>query len=110
MEQNNNYSSITNEILERTATFKNCVAVDFIPGDKSIIDGIELFETTLKELNPEYIDEDIQEFIKNIINNVMTNIEEAKQKVNHRMHYGINCCYTILEGFKNGKKRDLKKH
>lgn len=110
MEQNNNYSSITNEILERIKLLKNCVAADFIPGDKSIIDGIELFETTLKEFNPEYIDDDIQTFIKNIIDNAMTNIEETKQKVNHRMHYGINCCYTILAGFNKNKRRGLKKH
>lgn len=110
METENNYSSITNEILERTKILKNCVAADFIPGDKSIIDGIKLFETTVKELNPEYIDDDIQMFIENKIDRTMNHIEEIKQKVNHRMHYGINCCYTILEGYNKSKARELKKH
>ena len=38
------------------------------------------------------------------------NLEEAKQKINHRMHCGINCCYTILAGFNKNKRRGLKKH
>lgn len=110
METENNYSSITKEILESTKILKQSVSANFIPGDKSIIDGIELFETTVKKLNPEYIDDDIKMFIKNTIDRTMNSNEEIEQKVNHHMHYGINCCYTILEGYNKSKTRGLKKH
>ena len=102
------YSTITNEILEKTKSLKEYIKSNFIPGDTKIVEGIEMFEITLKELNPEYIDDDIQSIIENSINSALTNTEEMRQRGNHHIHLGINYCYSILEGYNKNAKRRLK--
>ena len=104
------YSIVTNELLERIKFLRYSVASNYIPGDKEIIRGIDLFETILKEINPEHLDKNMQIYIESIVDKEITKINDQKQSVNHNMNYGIVCCYTILEGYNKTKQRNLKKH
>ncbi len=104
------YSKVTNELLERTGYLKNSIKSSFIKGDKNILEGIEIFETILKEINPDIIDDDMQVCIENTINLLMTDINDITQTINPDINYGIKCCYMILEGYNKASLRRLKKH
>lgn len=95
------YNEVTLEILDRTKMLKQQVKKNNTIGDTSIIIGIELFEDIIKELNIESIDDENVDFIEKSVEELVTQIEEKRQCVNQYSKYGINCCYTILEGYNN---------
>jgi len=99
LEQNIEYSNITSDLLNRIGLLKNGINNSMVCGDTFIIEGIELFETVIKKLNIDTINDETVVFIEKSVDSLMTNIQERRQTISGYMQYGINCCYTVLEGY-----------
>lgn len=102
------YSSVTNELLERTERCKNSIASNFVPHDKEIIAGIKKFEIVLKEINPEYIDDNIKKIIEGRIAPLIYNENSEFKYVNYHILHGINLSLGILDGYIQGVKKRTK--
>ena len=105
-----NYSSITNELLERTEILKEHIKSSFIPHEKEIQKGIEFFEKELKKINPDNMNNDIVDFIEDTIDKLLINLTESVQRISGRMIQGIKCCYNILETYNKNRNVRRKKH
>ena len=112
MKEVDKLSTITCEILGRVLTLKKCIKDGMMVGDNSILDGVIIFEESIKKLNPKEINDDVVLKIENYINYMVTNEENKNQKINTYLHYGLHRCYFILETYNRVtkiKRLELKK-
>ena len=100
-------SQAVEEILALTENLKHKTKESMVVGDTNIIKGITLFEEVIKELNPQYIDDGIISMIISYISIILFKEEEKKQRVDNRVHYGVEQCYVILDLYNKRKKREL---
>ena len=92
-------NEVANNILDRLNKLKENIKKSMMVGEKDILKGIEIVEEVIKELNPSEMDDDILSMIESCANIVLYKKEERIEHVNSYVHYGINMCYTVLEGY-----------
>ena len=101
-------SDVTTELLAKTDELKENIKGSMMRGEFGILKGISVFEVILREINPMAINDHEINRIMTLVNNYLREKEELMQKVDVRMHYGINRCYMILFNYNraiNIKKR-----
>ena len=99
----------TLNLLIMTEDLKRDIRKSMMRGEESILRGITMFETMVKAMNPEKIDDEQIEFIESNVRRHLRNREETLQKINPSMHYGVNRCFLILENNYRTKKIEEKK-
>ena len=90
---------VTERLLLETEELKKSIKESMMVGELAILKGIIFFEVIIKRINPEVLDENEIKKIKNSTIRVLRNEEEEKQKVNNHMHYGIERCFLMLDGY-----------
>ena len=100
---------VTEKLLVETEKLKKSIKDSMMVGELAIIKGIIFFEVIVKEINPEILDESEISKIKNYTLKVLRNKEEEMQKVNNHMHYGVNRCFLMLDGYNRKIKKYIMK-
>lgn len=90
------YTPVTTEILDRINNYKNRIENEGMVGDTYILDGISLFEDTIKELNVDTLNNEVVEYIKDIINQKTNG---TGRLISRYISCGINYCLAILEAY-----------
>mgnify|MGYP007069999742 CR=1 FL=1 len=102
-------TAVTEQLLIETDKLKKSIKESMMVGEVAIIKGIIFFEVIVKEVNPEVLtDEEINK-IKNYTMIVLKSKEEEIQKVSNHMHYGVNRCFLMLDGYNRRIKKYIKK-
>ena len=109
MTQEKELTEVTKEIIKRIEVLKDSTKKSMIPGEVNILRGIIIFETFIKEINPDVINDEEINKICNYIDAYMIKKEDLTQSVNHRIHQGITLCHIILDSYnKEIKRKTLK--
>ena len=98
-------SDVTLEILNLTNNLKEKTKNSMMIGEANIIRGIVAFEETVKEINPEELNDDAIYMIMSCIRVVLFKEEERKQHVDNYVHYGVNSCFMALDIYNKSIKR-----
>ena len=99
----------TINVLLKTEELKKDIRNSMMHGEESIIRGITFFEVMFKAINPSNIDDEKLDNIENSVRRHLKKREEALQKINPSMHYGVNRCFLILESNYRTKKNNEDK-
>lgn len=97
MEEVKEMTTETLNLLVLTEELKKDIKNSMMHGEASIIKGITLFEVMVKAINPTKIDDQEIDMIEDSVRRHVRTREEALQKVNPSLHYGVNRCFLILE-------------
>ena len=113
MEQEVRLSEITIEMCNRLDNYRNFVKNNMMIGDTKIIEGIDLVEKFIKEINPNTYEDDIKNKLSFLVNNYRMLKESKMQVINRYMLYGIDYSCILIETYieeqnkKNVKSRVL---
>ena len=113
MEQEVKMSEVTIEMCNRLNDYRNFVKNDMMIGDTKIIEGIDLVEKLIREINPNTYEDDIKGKLLFLVNNYRKLKENKMQVINRYMQYGIDYSCILVEACieeqkkKNGKIRVL---
>lgn len=100
---------VTEQLLVETEKLKKSIKESMMVGEVAIIKGIIFFEVIVREVNPEVLTEEEINKIKNYTLRVLKAKEEEMQKVSNHMHYGINKCFLMIDGYNRRIKKYIKK-
>ena len=109
MTEEKELTNVTKELLKRIEQLKKNIKNSMMSGEVNILKGIVIFEVILKEINPSVIDENEALLIEDYVNKYLIKKEDAMQRVNSYIRYGINRCFLVLESYNKIKKHGLKK-
>ena len=98
-------TGVTKDLIERANIIKDSVKKSMMIGEVNIINGIVIFETIVKEINPSVINDDTVNEINNYIALYLRQKEEKEEKVNNYIHHGVNQCLTMLDLYNKSIKR-----
>ncbi len=97
----------TCELLYKTNYLKQQTKEAMVNGEIGYIKGITVVEETILELNPLKIDEEVIETIIKLSEAYIAAYEEERQHVDKNMRLGAMQCYSAIDIYYKGKKREL---
>ncbi len=109
MTEEKELTKVTCELLEKIEEVKNNIKKSMVVGEVNILKGITIFEVVLKEFNPSKLDMEEVIRIEEFTSHYISKKEEEMQRVNPKVHYGINRCFLIIEGYVKTKKLEKQK-
>ena len=100
---------VTEQLLIETEKLKKSIKESMMVGELAIIKGIIFFEVIVREVNPQELSEEEINKLKTYTLRVLKNKEEEMQKVSNHMHYGVNRCFLMLDGYNRRIKKYILK-
>ena len=85
----NKLNDVALGICQRLDVYKNSIKKDMVKGDTNIIEGIELVQRFIREINPVIFEEKICNDLEFMLDNYRKLKESKMQSINNFMSYGI---------------------
>ena len=104
---NAEFNQVTYEILDRIENLRKKTKESMMVGEVHILRGIDIFEESVKAINPVVMNEEATYLIGRCINIALFREEERRGRVNPYIRYGIESCYMMLDIYDKSKKRML---
>ena len=98
---------VTSQLLEETLRLKKGIKEAMMAGEFDILNGIVFFEEVVREVNPEVLDEYSINKIRSYTLSLLGRKEEGTQRIKNNMHYGVERCFLLMEGYSKRKTRLL---